>query len=206
SLAHRYWLVVWGRVFDAGQTGQRPVSTQLLNCWWCWAGSSTRARRVKDPSPHSYLIRWWCWAGSSTRARRVKDPSPHSYLICWWCGPGLRPGQTGQRPVSTQLLMPFLAESLDLNVNARGQIELHQSIDRLRRGLQDVEQALVRANLELLARLLIDVRRTQHTILVLHRGQRNGASNLGTRAPRGFDDLARGLVQDAIVVRFQPDS
>src|SRR5581483_9362243 len=91
SLAHRYWLVVWGRVFDParrvkdpsphsyliggglgrvfdpGQTGQRPVSTQLLNLLVVWAGSSTRARRVKDPSPHSYLTCWWCGAGSSTR-------------------------------------------------------------------------------------------------------------------------------------------
>ena len=52
------------------------------------------------------------------------------------------------------------AERFDLDVNAGWQIEFHQSVDGLRRRLKDVEQPLVRANFELLARLLVDVRRT----------------------------------------------
>ena len=39
---------------------------------------------------------------------------------------------------------------LDLHVNTRCQIEFHQSIDGLWRGIQDVEQTLVGADLELL--------------------------------------------------------
>src|SRR6185312_14253984 len=62
------------------------------------------------------------------------------------------------------------------------------------------------ADLELLTRFLVHVRRTQHAILVFHRGQRNRARDLGPRAPRGIDDLTRGLIQDAIVVRLQPDA
>src|ERR1044072_8572390 len=43
---------------------------------------------------------------------------------------------------------------LDLHVDARREVELHQSIDRLRSGIDDVEQPLMRPHLELLTRLL----------------------------------------------------
>src|SRR5207302_218153 len=91
---------------------------------------------------------------------------------------------------------------LDLHVHTRRQIELHQRVYRLRRRLEDVEQALMRADLELLARLLVHVRRPQHAVLVFHRGQRNRSRNLCPGAPRRLDDLTRGLVQDAVVVGF----
>src|SRR3954469_6656970 len=48
---------------------------------------------------------------------------------------------------------------LDLNVDAGGEVELHQRVHRLRRRLHDIEQPLVSSHLELLARLLVDVRR-----------------------------------------------
>src|SRR5438270_4270784 len=104
------------------------------------------------------------------------------------------------------LLMCFLAEGLDFHVHARGQIQLHQRVHRLRRRLENIEQTLVGADLELLARLLVHVRRTQHAVLVFHRGQRNRSRNLCPGAPSRLDDLTRGLVQDAVVVRFQPDA
>ena len=49
---------------------------------------------------------------------------------------------------------------LDLDVHAGGQVELHQRVHGLRGGVDDIEHALVRADFELLARLLVDVRRT----------------------------------------------
>jgi hypothetical protein len=55
----------------------------------------------------------------------------------------------------------WLLGQLDFHVDASGQIELHQRVDRLRRGLHDVEQPLVRPDLELLARLLVDVGRVR---------------------------------------------
>src|SRR5579864_6571222 len=109
----------------------------------------------------------------------------------------------GGRPYT---LLVFLPEGLDFHIHAGRQIELHQCIDRLLRGLEDVEQSLVRPDLEGLARFLVHVRRTQHAVFVLHRGQRNRARDLGAGAPSGFDDLTRGLVQDAVVVGFQPDA
>jgi hypothetical protein len=45
----------------------------------------------------------------------------------------------------------FFPKRLDLDIDAGRKIELHQRIDRLLRGLQDIEQALVRADLKLLA-------------------------------------------------------
>src|SRR6185503_20573525 len=48
---------------------------------------------------------------------------------------------------------------LNLHVDAGRQVELHQRVDGLRRRLHDIEQPLVGPDLELLARLLVDVRR-----------------------------------------------
>src|SRR3546814_7228771 len=62
---------------------------------------------------------------------------------------------------------------LDFHVHARGEVELHQRVDRLRGGLHDVEQPLVGAHLELLARLLVDVRTAVHGELLDTRRQRD---------------------------------
>src|ERR1700685_2923414 len=101
-------------------------------------------------------------------------------------------------------LFMFLPECLDLHIHARRQIELHQRIHRLLRRLENVEQALVRAYLKLLPRLLIHVRRTQHAVLVLHGGQGNRPGNLRARALGRIHNLARRLIQNAIVVSLQP--
>src|SRR5689334_21931904 len=74
-----------------------------------------------------------------------------------------------------------LLRQLDLYVHTCGQIELHQSVDRLRRRLNDVEQALVGAHLELLARLLVDVRRTVDGELLNARRKGNRTANKSTR-------------------------
>jgi hypothetical protein len=50
--------------------------------------------------------------------------------------------------------------NLDLDVHTSRQIELRQRIDRLGATVEDVDHPLVRLQLELLARLLVDVRRT----------------------------------------------
>src|SRR5688572_19603759 len=80
---------------------------------------------------------------------------------------------------------------LDLDVDTRRQVELHERVERLLRRLEDVEQALVRADLELLARLLVDVRRAEHAVLVDLGRERDGARNLGARALGRVHDLPR---------------
>src|SRR5580693_5762574 len=95
-------------------------------------------------------------------------------------------------------------ERLNLHIHARRQVQLHQRIHRLLRRLENIEQPLMRANLELLPRLLIHVRRTQHAVLVLHRRQRNRPRDLCPSAPSGFNNLARRLIQNAVVVSLKP--
>ncbi len=46
----------------------------------------------------------------------------------------------------------------DLDVDASGQIKLHQGVDCLIRRIENVDQPLVGARLELLPRLLVNVR------------------------------------------------
>src|SRR5580693_8307421 len=91
-------------------------------------------------------------------------------LICS-CGNGRFRPFRGRSPSLPELLMLF-PESLNLDIHASRQIQLHQRIHRLLCRLENIEQPLMRADLKLLPRLLIHVRRTQHRVLVLHRGQR----------------------------------
>src|SRR5512143_2199383 len=95
---------------------------------------------------------------------------------------------------------------LDLDVDARGEVELNQRVNRLRRGIDDVEQALMRAHLELLAALLVDMRRAVHRELLDARRQRNGSAHLGARALGGVDDLLGRRIEDAMVEGFEPNS
>ena len=58
-----------------------------------------------------------------------------------------------------------------------------------RRGLQDINQPLVRADLKLLPRFLVHVRRTQHRPAIRGRRQRNRAGHLGAGALRRVHNL-----------------
>src|SRR3546814_5084613 len=95
---------------------------------------------------------------------------------------------------------------LDLDIDAGGEVELHQRVDRLRRRVDDVENPLMRTDLELLATLLVDMRRTQNRIALDAGRQRNRTAHLGARALRRIHDLQRRLIKDPMVERLQPDA
>lgn len=80
---------------------------------------------------------------------------------------------------------------LDVNgdVDAGRQIELLELVDRLGRGLNDINQALMRAGLELLHRLLVHVGRAIDGEFFDARRQRNGAGDTGAGAFGGLDDV-----------------
>src|SRR5439155_4559654 len=61
------------------------------------------------------------------------------------------------------------AEGLELNldIDAGRQLQPHERVHRLRGRVQDVDQALVRADLERLARVLVDVRGGRLNLAVL---------------------------------------
>src|SRR5262249_47769906 len=83
---------------------------------------------------------------------------------------------------------------------------LHQRVERLLRGLEDVEEPLVGADLELLARLLVHVRRPEHAVLVDLGGQGDRSRHLGVGASRRVHDLRGRLVEELVVIRLEPDA
>src|SRR5260370_41425881 len=72
-----------------------------------------------------------------------------------------------RRTTTRRTLLVLFPERLNLDVNAGRQIELHQRVDGLLRRLEDVDEPLVGADLELLPRFLVHVRRAKHGPLVL---------------------------------------
>ena len=91
---------------------------------------------------------------------------------------------------------------LDLNLNTRGKLELHQRVDRLGRRRVDVEDALEGAELELLAGLLIHEGRAVYRKNLLVRGQGYRTANDGARALYGLNDLLGRLVDEVVIERL----
>ena len=93
---------------------------------------------------------------------------------------------------------------LDLDVDARGErVEALEAVDRLRGRLVDVDQPLVRPDLEVLARVLVLERRADHAVDVLLRRQRNGPGDGRAGALGRVHDLARRAIDRVVVVRLQ---
>src|SRR5688572_4271942 len=102
--------------------------------------------------------------------------------------------------------MPVTPLQLDLYVHARREVQLHQRVHRLVGRIDDVHQPQVGADLELLARLLVHVRRAQQVEALLARGQRDRSLDHRAGALGGVHDLERRLVDQAVVERLQPDA
>src|SRR3954465_2214783 len=95
----------------------------------------------------------------------------------------------------------------DLDVHAgRPGVEPLERVDGLGRGLMDVDQALVRADLEVLARVLVLERRADHAVDVLLGRKRHGALDLGARALGGLHDLLRRELDHRGVVALEADA
>jgi len=77
------------------------------------------------------------------------------------------PPEGGASPRSRNYLRGL---NLDFDVDAGREVEALKRVDRLRRVLDDVEQALVDPHLEVLAAVLVLVRRTDHREAMLFRG------------------------------------
>src|SRR5882757_4910255 len=94
----------------------------------------------------------WQLPRRSTVTGTCSPPSVKTRVIPIFCA------ITPER-ICSVLILVLSDSELDLDVDAGGEIELHQRVHRLRRRVDDIEQALVRTHLELLAALLVDVRR-----------------------------------------------
>src|SRR5215217_4781369 len=96
--------------------------------------------------------------------------------------------------------------ALDLDVDARGEVELHQSVQGLGGGLEDVDEALVRAHLELFAALLVHVRSTEHRVLADRGRQRNRSGDARARAARRLHDVRRRLVEQLVIESLETNT
>src|ERR687891_991597 len=98
------------------------------------------------------------------------------------------------------------SNQLDLDVDARRKVvQPLQRVDRLRRGLQDVDEPLVRADLEVLPRVLVLERRADHAVHVLLGGQRHGPGHRRAGAHGRVHDLLGGRLDRRVVVGLEPD-
>src|ERR1039458_288169 len=95
---------------------------------------------------------------------------------------------------------------LDLDVDPGGKIEPLQRVHRLRRVLDDVDEALVNAHLEMLTAVLVLVRRADDRVAVHLGRKRDGTAHLCLGAEHRLDDLLRRLVDDLVVVCLQTDA
>src|SRR5271169_4014881 len=118
---------------------------------------------------------------------------------------GLYPSRAPNKenPSPTLVRSPL---KLDFDIDAGGQVELHQRVDRLRRRVDDVEHPLVGANLELLARFLVDMRRPVDGEFLDPGRQGNRSANPGAGALGRGHDLLRRSVEHAVIERFQTDT
>src|SRR5256712_4739799 len=99
-----------------------------------------------------------------------------------------------------------VASELDLDVDAGGQVELHQRVHGLRRGIDNVEESLVGAHLELLARGLVDVWAPQHGPAIDDRRQQHWSRDAGPPPAHGLHDLLDRPIKQLMIVGLQADA
>src|SRR5437763_11797574 len=164
------------------------------------------------------------WPRSAFETLRSATGSHASWTASYPSASGVRTATTGHGPASMTVTgvtpplssskscvmpsflptRPFISE-LDLDVYAGREVEPHERVDRLRRRRVDVDQTLVRAHLEVLARVLVLERAADHAVDVLLGGQGHGTGDRGTGALRSLDDRLRRLVELVVVVALEPD-
>src|SRR3954451_3825563 len=107
------------------------------------------------------------------------------------------------RPISPMLMTS--RSHLDLDVDAGRKAESQQGADGLRARVQDVDEPLVGADLELLPAVLVDERRPEDGELLDPRGQRNGTDDVRAGPLGRLDDLGRRLIEQPVVVGLEAD-
>ena len=110
------------------------------------------------------------------------------------------------RIIPALAVKPQALLQLDFHIHASRQIELHQRIDGLVRRIDDVHQALVGTDLELVPRSLVYVRRAKQVETLDPGRQRHRATNHRAGTLGGLDDLLGGLIDQAIVEGLQANA
>ena len=100
----------------------------------------------------------------------------------------------------------LMALDLDGDVDSGWQIELAQFVNGLGGRLNDIQQSLVRADLKLIHRLLVDVRGAIDGELLDPGRQRNRPGYLRAGALGRLDDLGGRSIQNAIIKSLEADA
>ncbi len=96
----------------------------------------------------------------------------------------------------------FLLCHLDFDIDSGGKIQVGERLDDLLAGVRDLNEALMDAEFELFARVLMDKSRTVHGI-ALDFGRKRNRSVHDSIIPFGrFYNLACRIVDQLVVVRF----
>ena len=95
---------------------------------------------------------------------------------------------------------------LYLNLNTSGKLQGHQGLDALLVGVENIDQSLVGAALELLTAVLVLVHCTKNGNDFALGRQRDRARNLSVGTLCSFYDLLRCLIDQRVVISFQSDS
>src|SRR5690606_14595166 len=88
---------------------------------------------------------------------------------------------------------------LDLHVDTGRKIQLGQRVDRLRARVENIDHPLVRLQLELLAALLVDVRRAEHGPALNARRERDRPANPRAGLLRRTHDIRRSLIDHRVI-------
>src|ERR1041384_1206182 len=138
-------------------------------------------------------------------ATRITGQGPASITVTGTCVPSASKTRVmpSLRPISAFMCGSLF--DLDLHIHARRQIQLGQRIHRLRAGVEDVDHALVRLQLELLAALLVDVGAAQHRPQLPLGRERNRTRHLRPGLLRGAHNVRRRLIDQGVVKSFETD-
>ena len=118
-------------------------------------------------------------------------------------------GAQTQRPLAGPFVFSVLVfplDYLDFDIHAGGQVHVAQGFDDLLARVQDVQEALVHAQFELLPGILVDKCRAVDGVLLHLRRQRDRADDRGVVLLRRLDDLAHGVVDQLVVVSAHPEA
>src|SRR5690242_5508570 len=192
-------------VTESPGRGASPTTSKLFRVWGaasrpaflaCASAALVARFAFRAPNPS--------WARSPATCTTAQGPA--SITVTGMC----EPSSSKTRVMPSFLpISPFIAPqslNLDLHIHSSGQIQLGERVHGLGPGVQDVDEPLVRLQLELLPALLVDVRAPQHRPQLPLGGQGDGPRHLGAGLFGRAHDVRRGLIDQGVVERFETDA
>src|SRR5690606_22204350 len=106
----------------------------------------------------------------------------------------------------TSYVLRNRGSALDLDVHTSRQIELHESLEGLRVGFENVDKTFVGSYLELLARLLVNVWTTQNGVATNRSGKGNRSGYASACSVSCLNDVRSGLVEKLMIKRLETNT